>query len=76
METFRVPRRITTVFVLIAGLTFGSILTGAAQRYQDPNDEMPEFQSCDDEVSEFQDNVKKCLGNSETLEEAKGCWEI
>ena len=71
--------RIWLIAVLFISLSIGV----SAQRYQDSSDEPhqvssdepPEMASCDDDVVEYQEAVKKCLNEADTLAAAKECWQ-
>ena len=49
----------------------------SSARYMDRDEEieMPDVQDCDDQVAEYQVEVKACLEVAKDLETAKGCWD-
>jgi hypothetical protein len=68
------PRNLLRVIAAASILLIGA--TAFAQRYQEPDMDDPDTQSCDDAVEEYQTAVKKCLDDAKTLSEAKACSAV
>jgi hypothetical protein len=62
----------------LTALIIATTLTGSihAQRIEPPDNGLDSDFECEDAVSDYQSNVKKCLEDAGTLDEAKQCGEF
>jgi hypothetical protein len=60
-----------SIIALALGMCVAGVLSSGAIRAQstEPTD-------CIDDVSDFQEQVQKCLMDSKTFDDAQGCWEM
>jgi hypothetical protein len=66
-------------YLAIMGVLAAAVLGTARARFLEPPDIEPGSMACEEEreeaVEDYRKEVRSCLNEASTLEEAKDCWE-